>query len=299
MTTDRQELMDLLKRLDRLAALGESALRHLSPGDRHEPVDFATTLAARWAGGEDGALVAVGDPDLPRSDDLLGIERQLKALERNTLQFVRGLPANNVLLWGERGTGKSTAVRSLLTRFGPDGLRMIEVQKEQLFALRSIVSTLRHLPWRFVLYCDDLSFDEHEIDYRELKALLEGSLEAPPENVRLYATSNRRHLMPERMLENTDEEEIHPEERRAEKLSLSDRFGISLGFYPFDQPTYLQIVRHLAKRRNIAIDADELERRALHWAGSRGARSGRVARQFVDDLAGQIALEADKAGKKA
>ncbi|GAB4167587.1 MAG: ATP-binding protein [Geothermobacteraceae bacterium] len=292
-------LADLIHRLDRLVALGEAALSRLQPGGQRSEINFTTTLALRWVGGEDGCLAAIGNPDLPSAEDLLGIDRQLAILERNTRQFVEGLPSNNVLLWGERGTGKSTAVRSLLTRFGHRGLRLVEVQKEQLFALRSIVEALRDQPWRFILYCDDLSFDEHEIDYRELKALLEGSLEAPPENVRLYATSNRRHLMPERLLENTDEEEIHPEERVAEKLSLSDRFGISLGFYPFDQPTYLQIVSHLAKRRNIAISAAELDRRALHWAGSRGARSGRVARQFVDDLAGQLALEADGSGEKA
>ncbi|RMF47503.1 MAG: ATP-binding protein [Deltaproteobacteria bacterium] len=289
----------MIHRLDRLAALGEAALSRLKPGSQRSAVDFTTTLALRWVGGEDGCLTAIGNPDLPSAEDLLGIDRQLAILERNTRQFVEGLPSNNVLLWGERGTGKSTAVRSLLSQFGNRGLRLVEVQKEQLFALRSIVEALRDQPWRFILYCDDLSFDEHEIDYRELKALLEGSLEAPPENVRLYATSNRRHLMPERLLENTDEEEIHPEERVAEKLSLSDRFGISLGFYPFDQATYLQIVSHLAKRRNIAISTAEFERRALHWAGSRGARSGRVARQFVDDLAGQLALEADDSGKKA
>jgi len=299
---DRQDIdwHTLLERIDRLISLGETALAQRSRPAPPPLPDLERHPALRWqSAGDGGYLEAIDHPDLPDPDDLLGIDRQLAVLSRNTRQFVRGLPANNVLLWGERGTGKSTAVRSLLRLFASEGLRLVEVHKEHLFDLRQIAARLRPEPWRFILCCDDLSFDEQEIDYRELKALLEGGLEAPPENVLIYATSNRRHLMPERLTENTGEEEIHPEERIAEKLSLSDRFGISLGFYPFSRQTYLAIVRHLAKKRKLDIPAPLLEKEALSWSAGRGSRSGRIARQFVDDLAGRLALGKDTCGQEA
>ncbi|TYO97088.1 hypothetical protein EDC39_11117 [Geothermobacter ehrlichii] len=290
----------LLERIERLIELGETALERQLVPDAPPLPDLESCLALRWRASDDGGhLEAIAHPDLPDPDDLLGIDRQLAVLRRNTRQFVRGLPANNVLLWGERGTGKSTAVRSLLSLYADEGLRLVELQKEHLFDLRQIASRLRPAPWRFILYCDDLSFDEQEIDYRELKALLEGGLETPPENMLIYATSNRRHLIPEKLTENTGEEEIHPEERIAEKLSLSDRFGISLGFYPFSRQTYLAIVHHLAKKRKLDIPAPLLEKEALSWAAGRGSRSGRVARQFVDDLTGRLALGRDASGKEA
>ena len=200
------------------------------------------------------------------------------------------LPANNVLLWGARGTGKSSAVKGLLGEFAGVGLRLVEVRKEDLFQLSAITELLRPYPYRFILFCDDLSFDESEVDYRELKALLEGGIEARPENLLIYATSNRRHLMPERLSDNTGGEEIHPEEAIAEKISLSDRFGITLGFYPTTQESYLEIVRHLANGRQLPLGDGELAAEALEWAMLRGARSGRVARQFIDDLTGRLLL---------
>jgi predicted AAA+ superfamily ATPase len=283
----------LLERLERFLDLGEEYLRERlveEPGESPAP---EMTTAFRWVSeGRRGWLQGVAYPDLPDHADLLGIDRVLAILHRNTRQFLHGFSANNVLLWGERGTGKSSAVKGLLAPYAEQGLRLVEVHKEDLYHLPAICTRLRAFPQRFILFCDDLSFDESEVSYRELKALLEGGVEARPDNVLVYATSNRRHLMPERLLENTDAEEIHPEERVAEKLSLSDRFGITLAFYCMSQDTYLAIVRHLARQRNLSVETADLERRALLWARGRGARSGRVARQFIDDLGGRLALQA-------
>jgi hypothetical protein len=257
---------------------------------------FASHTAFRWErNGSRGRLqlVTPGSFDL---DDLVGVERPLAELLRNTEQFLRGLPAQHVLLYGERGTGKSSAVRGLLTRFATRGLRVVEVRKADLLELPRILAALRGAPYRFLLFCDDLSFDEGEPGYRELKATLEGGLEPPPANVRILATSNRRHLIPERRSENqavrVDEDgELHVGEALEEKLSLSDRFGLVLGFFGFDQPTYLAIVERLARRAGLVVDAERLRRDALRWALERASRSGRTARQFVDDLSGRLALE--------
>ncbi len=289
----------VLERIERLFDLAEEYFERQLPLYEPDPALFREHLAYRWQGsGEGGILSGVAHPDLPEAADLLGIDRALETLFRNTRQFVAGAPSNNVLLWGERGTGKSSAIKSLLREFAPQGLRLVEVQKEDLFHLPVITGALREQPFRFILFCDDLSFDESEIGYRELKALLEGGVEARPENVRVYATSNRRHLLPERMEENTGGGEIHPEEAISEKLSLSDRFGLALGFYPVDQELYLAIVRHLARRRKLRLTTKRLEREALQWALDRGARSGRVARQFIDDLAGQMALASSSKPKE-
>ena len=284
----------LLERLERLLDLGEEALvRHIGPSVEESP-DMAQQIAFRWVReGRSGWLQAIEHPDLPDHADLLGIDTALERLERNTRQFLGGHPANNVLLWGERGCGKSTAIKGLLRLHAAVGLRLVEVNREDLHQLPAICNRLRDRPWRFILFCDDLSFDESDNAYRELKALLEGGLEARPENVLVYATSNRRHLLPERIVDNSDSEEIHPEERIAEKLSLSDRFGITLSFYRMSQETYLAVVRHLAARSGLSVAAERLEWEALQWAMGRGIRSGRVARQFIDDLRGRLALNED------
>ncbi len=288
----------LLERLERLLDLSEEALLDRLNERGEEPVGPEACNAFRWVSeGRGGWLQPVTHPDVPDHTDLLGIDRALERLHRNTRQFLQGFPANNVLLWGERGSGKSSAVKGLLGPYSRQGLRLVEVNKEDLGQLPAICARLRELPFRFILYCDDLSFDESEVSYRELKALLEGGIEARPGNVLVYATSNRRHLMPERLLENTDEEEIHPEERVSEKLSLSDRFGITLAFYRMTQDIYLAVVRHLAAKRNLEVGPEELEREALQWSQLRAARSGRVARQFVDDLSGRLALAAFDTGK--
>jgi predicted AAA+ superfamily ATPase len=288
---------DLSRRIARVLALVEA---WLAPRVAQPPAadELARHLAFRWEGARDGRagrLVPISDPALHDLDDLLGVERALAKLVRNTEQFVAGLPSNHVLLYGERGTGKSSAVRGLLGRFAARGLRIVEVHKSDLLQLPDVLAALRAAPLRFLLFCDDLSFDEGEGGYRELKAALEGSLAAPPENVRIVATSNRRHLLPEKRSENqqvrVDEDgELRLGEALDEKLALSDRFGLVLGFFGFDQDTYLRIVAHLARKAGVEID-DAQRAEALRWALDRSSRSGRTARQFVADLAGRLALE--------
>lgn len=253
--------------------------------------NFKRYLAFRWEEAvSGGSLVSVIHPHLFNLDDLVGLDTIRDAVLRNTTQFVRGVPANNVLLWGERGCGKSSLVKGLLSPFAAQGLRIIELKRWDIMSLPRIVSMVRGVPFRFILFCDDLSFDEGEGDFRALKTLLDGDIEERPDNVLIYATSNRRHLMPERMEDNVGRGEIHPEEAIGEKMALSDRFGISLGFYCLDQDEYLAIVRNYAAIRRLAIDDNELCCQALLWAGTTARRSGRSARQFIDDLEGRRAI---------
>ena len=282
----------LLERLEGLVERGERLLSRFDPPGAPAEELFSRHIAFRWEReGRGGVFRVIEHPDLIDHRDLLGIGRTLETLNRNTLQFVKGYPANNVLLWGERGNGKSSAIRGLLKTFAKEGLRLIEVRKEDLWQLHAITALLRGRPFRFILFCDDLSFDESEISYRELKAILDGGLEVRPRNVLIYATSNRRHLLPEHFPENSPTGEIHPQEAVSEKISLSDRFGLRLGFYPMDREVYLEIIRHLAERRGLRIDRDELVIQAERWGLRQGGRSGRAARQFIDDLSGRLALE--------
>ena len=291
-----RNLTDLLPRLERLMDRIESLLSAYTGGPGDESGDvYADSVAFQWRkkGGR-GFLEPIVHPDLADLGDLFGLDREIGILVRNTRQFVRGMPANNTLIWGERGTGKSSVVKGLLARFAGEGLRMIEVRKQDLTDLPDIVEILWDRPERFVLFCDDLSFLDDESVYLELKALLEGSLSARPDNVLVYATSNRRHLMPEKFADNTPrfspDDEIHPQETVEEKVSLSDRFGLSIGFYRITQDTYFEIVRHLVDQRGIHIDGDLLRRESLRWVQRASGRSGRVARQFVDDLEGRLKL---------
>jgi len=284
-----------LRRLSRVLELAEQVLDERVA----KPLlaeDFEHNLAFRWESyGTRGRLVPIEDPDLFDLDDLLGVEGPIGRLVANAEQFVAGHPANNVLLYGDRGTGKSSAVKGLLGRLGGRGLRVVEVHKDDLFDLPRVLAALRGVPYRFLLFCDDLSFDAGESRYRELKAALEGSLVAPPENVRIVATSNRRHLVSE---SNADNREAHLDssgelrmgESVDEKLALSDRFGLVLGFYGFDQETYLSIVEHYVRKAGVQSDWSSLRTAALRWALDRSSRSGRVARQFADDVAGREGL---------
>jgi predicted AAA+ superfamily ATPase len=259
---------------------------------------FADHIAFRWVSSKNGGSIApVEHPHLFDLNDLVGVDAAKDELVRNTSQFVEGYPANNVLLWGERGTGKSSCVKGLLRIFAPLGMRLIEVHKNDLLNLSDIVRSVRGIPFRFILFCDDLSFDEGEISYRELKAVLEGGIEEKPENVLLYATSNRRHLMPEPMDDNLGRE-IHPEEAVSEKLSLADRFGLTLSFYPFNQETYLAVVEHYAEQMYLPMEKETLRTEALHWALYKGQRSGRTARQFINDLAGRLKVKSNAEGKE-
>lgn len=259
-------------------------------------VDLAQAPVWRWRsiGQGRGMLEPVMHYRAAALEDLLGLERQRAALERNIRQFIAGQPANNVLLWGARGTGKSSLIKALPGAYADQGLRLIEIGKAQLEALPDLLALLHGRPERCLLFCDDLSFTREEPGYQHLKAILEGSVTAPPDNVLIVATSNRRHLMPESMADNRDTKildgEIHPGEAVEEKISLSERFGLWLSFHPFDQAQYLAIVRHWLIRFDVRKpEREEITRAALQWALERGSRSGRVAWQFAKDWLGREA----------
>ena len=277
-------------RLESLLGRAERLLEEHLPGAGYDPSLFEEWIAFRWERrGRGGRLVPVRHPHLVDLDNLVGIDFSRDDLVRNTEQFVSRLPANNVLLWGERGTGKSSCIKGLLSLFAQRGLRLVEVERTDLSTLPGLLELLRGDSRRFIIFCDDLSFAEGDASYQELKTLLDGGLEERPENTLIYATSNRRHLMPEPMAENLDGE-IHPEEAVSDRLSLADRFGLHLGFYRFDQATYLRIVERYSEKAGLAVARKDLHRDALRWALQRGQRSGRAARQFVDDLCGRTRL---------
>jgi predicted AAA+ superfamily ATPase len=259
-------------------------------------VDWKASIAFRWRRkGERVALEPIHQVHHIDLRDLHGIDDQKKQVEQNTRQFVEGLPANNVLLTGARGTGKSSLVKALLNKYASRGLRLIEVEKRDLTDLPDIVELIHARPERFVLYCDDLSFEADEHGYKALKVVLDGSVAAASENCLVYATSNRRHLMPEFMNENLEYqhvgEEIHPGETSEEKVSLSERFGLWVSFHSFDQDEYLSIVRVWLEHFKVpGVKNAEVEHAALQWALTRGSRSGRVAWQFARDWAGRTRL---------
>jgi predicted AAA+ superfamily ATPase len=230
-------------------------------------------------------------------DDLKCIERQKSEIVRNTRQFLAGLPANNILLWGPRGTGKSSLVRAVFNAFRDEGLGLVEVPRDRLGDLPDICRRLEGGKRRYIIYCDDLSFEADDTAFKALKSILDGSVSAAPENVLVYATSNRRHLMPEYMSENLQSRivdgELHLSDTAEEKLSLSERFGLRLAFHPFTQDQYLSIVEHWLARLGADVeDREAAHRAALQWALEQGSRSGRVAWQFARDWAGRRALEA-------
>ena len=256
------------------------------------PPDWKASIAFRWrVKNNRGFIQPVKHLHHITLDDLQDIDEQKKRIEQNTKQFVQGKPANNVLLTGARGTGKSSLVKAVLNQFSNKGLRLIEVEKSHLVDLPDIVEMVSGRPEKFILFCDDLSFDEGESSYKALKTVLDGSIAAQSDNILIYATSNRRHLMPEYMAENLDykhiDGEIHPGEGTEEKISLSERFGLWLSFYPFTQDEYLDIVRHWAAHFGVKKLNAEFQAAALLWAIERGSRSGRVAWQFARDWAGQ------------
>jgi predicted AAA+ superfamily ATPase len=235
-------------------------------------------------------LKGIAAPDTITYAEIIGIDDLINELKDNTEQFLEGLPCNNALLYGPRGTGKSSIVKALLNAYANSGLRMIEMPRDALSHILDMADILRHRSEKFIIFCDDLTFEEDERSYRHIKTVLEGGLETRPSNMLIYATSNRRHLIPETIGENQRDPkgELHPEEALEEKISLSDRFGLRLGFQYVDFDTYFDIVNNYAKIRKLRVDRNELRRLAMQWSISHGSFSGRTARQFIDSLEGRL-----------
>jgi uncharacterized protein len=267
-------------------------------------IDWKECHAANWRRRSfAGFLDPVPEIEGIHLDDLLGIEKQKQILVQNTEQFLNKYPANNVLLWGTRGTGKSSVVRALLNRYAPEGLRIIQVDKDDLVHLPDIVDSIKQEPYRFIIFSDDVSFEVGEVGYKMLKSALDGSVYAPPENTRIYVTSNRRHLLPEYETDNRGamlvDNEIHHGEAVEEKISLSGRFGLWIGFHPFSQDQYVEVVRQwvmkLSLQCNVApVWDDNGEKAAIEWAYSKGDNSGRIAYQFATDWVGTTLLRQRK-----
>ncbi|WP_240466897.1 ATP-binding protein [Comamonas sp. lk] len=291
-------MQDVMNSLERLVERAEQLMLRIEavlPQPLQSPADWNAAIAWRYRKRSNGCGVLepvrhVGEMNL---SDLQNIEVQKEKIARNTEQFVQGRTANNVLLTGARGTGKSSLIRACLHSYAPQGLRLIEVDKADLTDLPDIVDVVAGRPEKFIIYCDDLSFEEGEPGYKAMKSILDGSVSAASANVLVYATSNRRHLLPEYMTDNlstqkSDNGEIHPGEVVEEKISLSERFGLWVSFYPFSQDEYLRVVAQWMSALGMdqaAIDAARPE--ALVWALERGSRSGRVAHQFARDYAGR------------
>jgi predicted AAA+ superfamily ATPase len=263
-------------------------------------IDWSVTHAANWKRRSfAGFLDPVESIEGIKLEDLLGIEKQKRVVEENTKQFLAGLPANNILLWGTRGTGKSSLVRALLRRYAGQGLRVIQVDKDDLIHLPDIVDNLKKEPYRFIIFSDDVSFEIGESSYKMLKSALDGSVYAPPENMLIYVTSNRRHLIPEYESDNRGammvEGEIHHGESVEEKISLSGRFGIWVAFHPFTQDQYVEVVRQWVGKLAEKLGADvpwddDCRQAAILWSQKKGDRSGRIANQFANDWVGSRLL---------
>ena len=283
---DKTGLEAIEQKLDRLI---EAIARLAPPSPR--PADFAAADCFVWSA-ETGELDPVARVNRVDIGLIRGVDRVRDILVDNTERFASGLPANNVLLWGARGMGKSSLVKAAHATVNRtrevDPLKLIEIHREDIDTLPKLMTILKAAPYRFILFCDDLSFDHDDTSYKSLKAALEGGVEGRPANVIFYATSNRRHLLPRDMIENERSTAINPSEAVEEKVSLSDRFGLWLGFHKCSQDDYLDMVAGYARYHDLKIDAEALRADALEWATTRGGRSGRVAWQYIQDLAGRL-----------
>lgn len=286
---------DVVARLERVLSSVEMLLPRAVA-----PVDWTSCYAANWRRHSfSGYLEAVKVTDTTSLDELLGVDEQKETMLHNTRQFLMGLPSNNALLWGSRGTGKSSLVKALLNKFGPKGLRVIQIEKEDLIYLSEIFNAVEHEPYRFILLCDDLTFEVGELSYKMLKSALDGSVYSPPENVLIYVTSNRRHLLPEYESDHLGGKfvrgELQQSEAMEEKVSLSDRFGLWVAFYAFSQDRYIDAVRlciaREARERTVEIPwTKEIEREAIQWSHDKSKRCGRTAYQFSKNYVGRQLL---------
>jgi predicted AAA+ superfamily ATPase len=289
---------ELTERLKRVLAAVEPLLPRPV-----QKIDWATCHAANWRRSTfAGTLEPVPSVEAIHLDDLLGIEPQKRVVEENTRQFLAGLPANNALLWGVRGTGKSSLVRALLHAYAGRGLRIVQVDKDDLVSLPAIVDELKAQPYRFLLFADDLSFESGDASYKVLKSALDGSVYGVPDNILIYVTSNRRHLVPEYESDNRGamlvEGEVHHGEAVEEKISLSGRFGLWVGFHPFSQDLYVDVVRRWVEKLSQQLGrrvewTKEGEAAAILWSQKKGDRSGRIAYQFACDFVGRTLLEGE------
>ncbi|MBO6784417.1 MAG: ATP-binding protein [Alphaproteobacteria bacterium] len=281
---NESELVPLLSRI-------ADALDRIAP-DKAAKTDLSAASAFVWhADGEDGWLEPVPAVNRVPLTLLQGIDRQADILIENTRRFANRLPANNALLWGARGTGKSSLVKAAHAEIDAEsanGLLLVEIHREDIHTLPALLAILRDSGRQAILFCDDLSFDSSDTSYKSLKAVLEGGIEGRPDNVVFYATSNRRHLLPRDMIENERSTAINPSEAVEEKVSLSDRFGLWLGFHNTDQDTFFAMVEAYCEHFGLEMDSDQLRAEAKEWAVTRGARSGRVAWQFVQEIAGRL-----------
>ncbi|HMK44886.1 MAG TPA: ATP-binding protein [Dissulfurispiraceae bacterium] len=286
MLNNRDDATDIVHELKRIADA-------LAPAAAHDVFENHRAFRVLIRKGSP-SIHGIRQPDPVCFEELCGIAPFIEKLCTNTEQFLQNLPCNNVLLYGSRGTGKSSSVKALLNKYGGQGLRIVEMPHETLLFLSDISDIIRLRPERFILFCDDLAYDDRDGTYRQLKAMLEGGLESKPDNILIYATSNRRHLMPEKIGDNLprlENGELHPSDTLEEKMSLSDRFGLRLGLSTFDSDIYLEIVRNYVALNNLSIDESLLELEALRWPLAHGSYSGRTARQFVDDLRGRMQLQ--------
>ena len=274
---ERPRLAQLLIKIDKLLD------RYVDSGAGS--ADFAHYRAFVWDGARK-ALKPLARPVRVDPRELIGIDAIKEAVVRNTQRFIDGNRANNVLLWGERGTGKSSLVKSLLFAFPDTDLRMVQIYKHDILTIQDLFDLLaRNRPYRFILFIDDLSFEENQTDYKEMKAIMDGGLEEMPENLLFYATSNRKHLIPTKFSDN-DSDEVRPSDTVEEKVSLVDRFGLRFGFYHLTQDTYLEIVASYAAKYGARVEKETLDRKAIQWALNAGGRNGRIAEQFVRTLQG-------------